>query len=429
MPYMAAHLPRRYRLQTFLDKNDWACEILGVRTTEVEGSSLTRLQNTTTAFWKDPRRMIVKLGELTRTWFFTLLRYTYRMSFFRGSKASLSIPDVQNISAWETRQYTSELTESEVYRLTRVPNKYGARFYRSSCRSAKQCAAWKGFCSSIQTFCDTVGLFASPEDPEQSLQELQNNLTSVCNTTVQLERITALAHSTARCIEKVDGNIASEISGNRGLMKDIRQHIMRLQLQCEKLVSAQVSSVKSQERNSQLLVELQRQCTGREEELQCLDSRIVDNEARAQRDFAILAEQIEERRTSSTYQDSSTTACSNVEVLVACRWLLEHLPAGPPVRQGFGNRWRLFWQSQWKEYKNGKRGHNHPLRSLIGDERYNKVGQGLYGTLSNFLHGYGRLRVSPLDSVVQKVLEAISPVHYMSDGQIDLELERARWVG
>lgn len=54
MPYMAAHLPRRYRLQTLLEKNDWACEILGVRTTEVEGSSLTRLQNTTTVFWKDP---------------------------------------------------------------------------------------------------------------------------------------------------------------------------------------------------------------------------------------------------------------------------------------------------------------------------------------------------------------------------------------
>lgn len=157
------------------------------------------------------------------------------MSFFRGSKTSLSIPDVQNISAWETRQYTSELTESEVYRLTRVPNKYGARFYRSSYRSAEQCAAWKEFCTRIQTFCDTLGLFASPEDPEQSLQELQNNLTSVCNTTVQLKQITALAHSTARHIKKVNRNIASEVSGNHSLIKDIRQHVMRLQLQCEKL--------------------------------------------------------------------------------------------------------------------------------------------------------------------------------------------------
>lgn len=55
MPYMAAHLPRRYLLQSLLERNDWACEIVGVQTTEMEGFSFTRLQNTTAAFWKDPR--------------------------------------------------------------------------------------------------------------------------------------------------------------------------------------------------------------------------------------------------------------------------------------------------------------------------------------------------------------------------------------
>jgi hypothetical protein len=429
MPYMAAHLPRRYLLQSLLERNDWACEMVGVQTTEMEGFSFTRLQNTTAAFWKNPRHTTVKLVELTRIWFFTLLRYAYRSSFSRGSKTSPSSPHVQDISAWETHQYTSELTESHVYRLTRVPNKYGAKFYRSCYRRTKQCAAWKEFCTRIQTFCDSVGLFASPKDPEQSLQELQNNLTSVCNTTAQLERTSILAHGTARYVKEVDGRIASEILSRRGLMKEIRQHIASLQLECEKLQSAQTLSVNSQQRNSKLLVELQRQCRATEGELQCLDSRIVDSEVRVQRNIATLAQQIEERRTATTYPGLSTDACPNVEVLVACRWLLEHLPPGPPARQGFGNRWRLYWQSQWKEYKNGKSGHSHPLRSLVGDERYYKAGSGLYGTLSSFLHEYGRLRVDPLDSIVQKVLDTIGPVHYKRDGQIDLNLERARWVG
>lgn len=435
MPYMAAHLPKRYMLQSFLEKNDWACEMLGVPIMEVEGSSVTCLQHITAAFWNNPRRTIVKLVELTRTWFFTLLRYTYRMSFSRGSGTSQSSPDVQDIPAWETQQYTSELTGSQVYCLTRIPNKYGAKFYRSSYKSTKQCAAWKGFCARIQTFCDSVGLFASPENPEQSLQDLQNNIPSImaqrewCNTTAQLARTTALARGTANYVKEVDERIASEISGHCGLMKQIRQHVMSLQLQCDKLRSARMSSFDSQQRNSKLLVELQRQREAREEELQCFDSRIQDSEARLQRDIATLTEQIEECRTTLTYQSLSTKACPNVEVLVACRWLLEHLPAGNPIRQGFGNRWRLFWQSQWKEHKNGKSGNGHPLRSLIGDERYNKVGKGLYGTLSTFLHEYGRLRITPLGSLVQEVLELISPVYYKSDGQIDLESERKRWLG
>jgi hypothetical protein len=435
MPYMAAQLPRKYMLQSLLEKHDWACEMLGVPTMGMEGPNPTRLQHTTSVFWKNPRGTIVKLVKLTRNWFFTLLRYTYRMGFFQRSKTSQSSPGVHNMPIWETQEYTSELTESQVYRLTRVPNKYGAKFYRRSYKITKQCAAWKGFCARIQTFCDSVGLFESPEDPEQSLQELENNLTSIvaqqerCKTTVQLERTIDLARSTERHVKEVDERVTSEILGHCGLMKEIRRQVMSLQLRNDKLRSAQISSDNSQQRNLKLLVELQRQREAWEGKLQHLDSRLKDSEARVQFDIAKLAEQIERSCTALTYSSLSTKACPNVEVLVACRWLLEHLPPENPIRQGLGNRWRLFWQSQWKEYQTGESGNDHPLKSLIGDEKYNKVGKDLYRTLSNLLHEYGRLRVNPLGPLVEKVLKAISPVHYKSDGQIDLGLERRRWLG
>jgi hypothetical protein len=37
------------------------------------------------------------------------------------------------------------------------------------------------------------------------------------------------------------------------------------------------------------------------------------------------------------------------------------------------------------------------------------------------------LRIDPLDPDVRKVVEVISPMHYDSNGQIDIEAERKRW--
>jgi hypothetical protein len=39
---------------------------------------------------------------------------------------------------------------------------------------------------------------------------------------------------------------------------------------------------------------------------------------------------------------------------------------------------------------------DHPLQALVDDEKYNRAGKGLYGTLGSFLHAYGRLRIDPL---------------------------------
>jgi hypothetical protein len=155
---------------------------------------------------------------------------------------------------------------------------------------------------------------------------------------------------------------------------------------------------------------------------------IESSETKSTRTITALAKQVEKDRNSSIDSNSPKNKRPSVEAVVACRWLLEHLPSTKPIQQGFGSQWRLFWQNQWKQYKKEASRNDHPLRGLAGDEKYNKVGQGLYGTLSNLLHGYGRLRMQPLDPDVQTVVDTISPVYYNSDGRIDLKAERRRWL-
>jgi hypothetical protein len=211
---MAARIPRRYLLQTLLEKHTWLSEILLPARMQKEGVRPDFLQQTTASFWKSPRRTIEKLVKLTRTWFVTLLRYTYRTRFFDGSTTCRSDLDVPDIQSYEAQRYISELTESEVHRLVCVSNKYGATFYRSSYKCVKQCPAWTRFCDRIQTFCDSMGLFASPKDPEQSLEELQNNLSSLVlqqewlRTAAHLDETAVLARGTARYVKEINGRVA-----------------------------------------------------------------------------------------------------------------------------------------------------------------------------------------------------------------------------
>jgi hypothetical protein len=117
------------------------------------------------------------------------------------------------------------------------------------------------------------------------------------------------------------------------------------------------------------------------------------------------------------------------EALLSCRWLLEHLPAAHTGQQGLGFHWRQFWNNHWSQYKKNPKFKSHPLWNLAGNERYNKAGIYLYGTLSNRLHEYGNQMGDKLDPDAQTVIDAIRPVNYDACGNIDLQAERKRWSG
>ena len=432
MPYMATRIRRRYLLQTLLEKHTWLCEVL-FPAPMPEDCVHSNLQQTTASFWKDPTQTITKLIKLTLMWFFTLLRYTYRMRFFDGSTTYRSDLDEADIHFYEDRRYISELTESEVYHLVCIPDKYGATFYRSCYKSAKRCPAWTKFCAAIQTFCKSVGLLTSLKDPEQCLKTLLDNLNSLVlqqrwlRTASHLDETAVLARSTERQVKELDRRVMSAKLMNLNLADDTKQHVENLALQCNELRSTVATLSHSQQCDGNVSLELQKQQKVWESELQCLRSRIEKNETMNARCLITMAEQIKKSCINIGHPSTASSGTQNVELLVACRWLLEHLPAFDSKQQGFANRWRLFWQAQWKQYRQNTSRDDHPLRTLICDEKYNKVGNGLYRTLSSFLHEYGRLRIDPLDPDVQKVVDVISPMHYDSNGLIDIKAERQRW--
>jgi hypothetical protein len=145
------------------------------------------------------------------------------------------------------------------------------------------------------------------------------------------------------------------------------------------------------------------------------------------RSIAVLTERIERDRMKFDTH-ALKYASLTLDDLVACRWLLENLPVTGGTQKGFGIQWRSFWQLQWNQYDDSVKSGKHPLWTLKGDERYNRVGKNLYGTLSSVLHGYGHLRNVPLHPDVQKMVKIIGPVHYNKHKEIDIEAERKRWL-
>ncbi|CAI9630898.1 unnamed protein product [Alternaria burnsii] len=432
MPYMATRIRRRYLIQTLLEKHTWLCEVL-FPAPMPEVSVRSNLQQTMAVFWKSPTQTITKLVKLTRMWFFTLLRYTYRMRFFDGNTSYRSDLYEPNIQFYENRRYISEMTEREVCRLVCIPEEYGATFYRSCYKSAKRCPAWTKFCAGIQTFCKSVGLLTSLKDPEQCLNTLLDNVSSLVlqqrwlQTASHLDETAILARSTERQVKELEKRVISAQLMNLNFTDDTKQQVEDLALECNELRSTVATLSCSQRCDANLSLELQRQRKSWEKELQCLRNRIEENETMNAHCVMTMAEQIEKSCINIGHPTTASSGTHNVELLVACRWLLERLPAFDSKQQGFGNRWRLFWQGQWKQYKHNTSRDDHPLRTLVCDEKYNKIGKGLYRTLSSFLHEYGRLRIDPLDPDVQKVMDVISPIHYDSNGRIDIKAERKRW--
>ncbi|KAH6522573.1 hypothetical protein HBI07_215350 [Parastagonospora nodorum] len=140
----------------------------------------------------------------------------------------------------------------------------------------------------------------------------------------------------------------------------------------------------------------------------------------------MFTRQIEELRTDLDRTHALREGEVSAESLIICRWLLEYLPATRMSPGTLGLRWKQFWQEQWIQC--AKKSESHPLKALSGDEKYNKVGKNLYSTLSDRLHKYGHQQGEVLDQKVQRVVNVIRPVHYNSDGKVDLEAERKRWL-
>ncbi|KAL1602133.1 hypothetical protein SLS59_004818 [Nothophoma quercina] len=295
LPYMVESLPERHLMRVILERHPWTNHL-------VNSQDMTALQDRvrqiSASFWKDPATATLVLLQLTRMWFFSLVRYIYRIRYFEGHQTLLEDADLQDIRTQENQMYIAQLSEDVIYRLTCVQNKY-------------------------ETICT------------------------------------------------------------------------KLQADISKLRSTVVSQPKKPP--DQLLTSLKQQ-------IEDLDAKLT--------------------RSHAPTQAHRFTA----EDLATCRWLLEHLPGGPWIQGRVGLRWGQYWQKHWTRCRLEVQRRNHPIWQLARDERFHKVGKELYATLSDRLHKYGALKGDALLPDVQRVVDAIKPVHFHDDGKVDLQAEKGRWL-
>lgn len=396
-PYMVARLPKAYFIQTVATEYGWPCEILSPGPAQTDNYGIKCWQQVIIEFWESPSKTVEKLLVLAQAWFFTLLRYTYRMRFSARGKRGEIDPIVGDTHSSREAQYAGGLTKRDIYRLIGTPNKYGATFYRSCYADVQRCSEWKRLCDRILWFCKSIQFPTYSDSPEHILKELGGNLPSIIlqrrwsHTAIQLAKTSHMAMGTADDMRILGAKVTCEGSCSLKRMKHMEQEIQNLQLHCKTLSLA-----------SETMVE-------------------------CKRSIAALTGRIKEDRMDFEETHAFKHAPSSLEAVVACRWLLENLPTTSGKQKGFGIQWRLFWQLQWRLRDEGTKSGKHPLQKLKGDEKYNIIGKNLYGTLSNVLHGYGHLHHVPLHPDVQTMVNIIGPVHYNKDKEINIEAERRRW--
>ena len=423
-PYMVAHLPQKYLIRTMVADCGWSCNMFSSRAAQTEGNSVSCWRQVVTEFWENPRRTTETLLLAARAWFYTLLRYTYRKRFSTQGKRCASDPIVGYMCFCTDKLYTVTMSKRDIHRLTGIPKRYGATFYRSCYKDVRQSSDWKDFRASILWFCKSIQFPTYSDCPEQILEELGSNIPSVIlqqrwlHATIRLAQTSALAADTANDVKTLDERVTC---GHTSCLKQIEElecEIRLLRVQCKRLYLACEAITGTQSK------EFRTQQNAWGKQLECLRNTICKNEAQCNRSIAALTERLKK-----DYTDlNGANASSSLESLVACRWLLENLPDARDKQRGFGSEWRSFWQLQWSQCEHGLTSGKHPLHRLKGDERYNRAGKNLYGTLSNTLHGYGHLRNVSLHPDVQTLVDTIGPVHYKKDKRIDIEAERRRWL-
>lgn len=434
MPYMAGSLRKKHLLQTVVERHTWATELVKSEHAELAGHDSVCFRQTTTVFWKDPAAMAMDLLQLTRSWFFMLLRYTYRRRIFDGRETSLGHLDLQHLCNDPDGYYISGLTEDAIYRLTCLQNKYGASYYRRSYKDATQRLGWTSFCERIQSFCQSIGLHTISNDPEKNLQELRHNLTAIMMhrkftyISGQLAKNTVLIRIAREDVKKLDERVSSGAMHDDEIIEEMKRDIEELDRQSKELQLTAWLRDEPRLWDVKMSAELDKFRTTNEKRLKKLSCNVQQSDITSKQLIRSLESRLDKLRNELGRVHTHEEKHANADALDVCRWLLENLPAGNTRMYGFGCCWRQFWDKQWNQCTKKTKRDSHPLWEVISDEKYNSVGRHLYSTLSNRLHEYGHQRGEKLHPDAQRVVDAIRPVHYDKDGKINLAAERKRWT-
>ena len=395
MPYMADELPKQDSVHAILKRYPWLKAFIASEhapaTSATNGATFDGPRK---EFYEASRKTIEILLDLTHVWFFTLIRYTYRVRFLEGSTVSKSPLVIEDLRPDPDTAFGSDFTEDDIYTLTEL-RKYGTSLYRSMFKRAVKRPAWQNYCARIVQFCTLLDLDSPSRDPEIALQDLGHHWSSgLLHRKIRYKEDELLAPSSAlHAFLEVPSLTATEISS----------HSTASQLDDEKEEhydpppDARAMNARAMT-TDQIIESIRNEDHGQLDEIKDRLCRMINRE--------------------QLYMD--------IESILACRWLLEHLP--PKSRYGEGGfAWKKYWQKEWEKcLKNNLPGH--PLSKLVKYEKYNKIGARLYNILSNRIHQYGNQRAARFELDVEEVMAATKPLFYRDDGSIDLKKERQRWM-
>lgn len=226
---------------------------------------------------------------------------------------------------------------------------------------------------------------------------------------------------------KQEEQIISSAMHHSNAMEETQKEIQDLKRQCDEFGQSSPLLLESQQKHTELLAQLEKSRTTYELRLKDLERDIKQSNQVIKQ----LSQSVDSKFRDLNRPNNIITQrkdCITAEVLIICRWLLEHLPTTNLKQNQLGQTWQRFWDIQWAQCKGKLKPTSHPVQCLIGDIKYNKIGKCLYSTLSDRLHKYGLQKNDKLHPDVEKVIRAIGPVHYDNSGRVDLVAERKRWA-
>lgn len=461
-PYLTGKLPEKYQLESLKKEKPWIEELIESEDEDddAEEDDDEGFDDLEVAFWKDPDGIIAELRDVTRSWFYMLLRYTFRTKYQDGWKKDPS--PAFELEDLDDDDFTSQLDEKQVKVLIKRATLFSE--YKETYKETKQRIGWTHFCTRIKTFAVLVGLKTDSIKVEQILQELEKTLPDLKSAkklkaqSLLIERLQAERANHAQSAANTESVNAlrqrfeaKQAESERILRERLEakkaesERVLRQQLEAQKAESERVlrQQLESKKAESERTLRTRLEAKNAEAERKLRESLATKNAAaeRALRE-KLAANAEAERKLREDLQAKAETERKHRlhDALVSCRELMEKLVGEKPVVKGsympggqqFKQRWKDLFHEQWTKCK-AKKPAGHPLLGLVGQQKYYVVGKELYGTISERLHNHREYKDKEVDADVARMVHAILPAVYSKPNSTEAErdwnlvTEKKRW--
>lgn len=462
VPYFTGVMPEKQQLKSLKKEKPWIEELCESEDEDdeedEEDDDFSDLEN---AFWRNPEAMISELRDVTRIWYYMLLRYTFRTKNEDGWKEKSPAFEMEDL---ESEDFTSQLDEKQVRILTKRPTLFSE--YKETYKETKQRIGWTRFCERMKSFTEVLGLVSESTKVEQLLQELEKSLPDMKNTKkleaqrviierLQAERERASKESSTANTESVNALRqrfeAKQAESERVLRQQMEakkaesERILRQQLEAKKAESERIlrQQLESKKAESERTLRARLEAKNMEAEKKLRESLAAKN-AEAERTLRgqLAANAEAERKLREDLQAKAETERKHRlhDALVSCRELMEKLVGEKPAVKGsymaggqqFKQRWKDLFHEQWTKCR-ARKPIGHPLTSLVGQQKFYVVGKELYGTISERLHNHREYKDKDVDADVLRVVYAILPAAYSNATSTEAErdwtlaTEKKRW--